>query len=233
MAADEDATSLAFAFEFWIAMTALLGSRWVTKHGEEPTEEWIRLLARFAHLNPREVAANIVRQLKPNGRGEVWPPEMADVIVMLTPKPEDFGLPAVGDAYRDAAHRRWGRHPVVYETARRVGVFELRTEPRTRQAFEAEYAEVCAEWMAGARFEGPTPPARQLEHNLMPAWMGRYPSVGRFDFNALKRSLGPMPAPLQPDTPPPPVNDEDFQARQAEAKQALASVASRYQGRGA
>ncbi len=149
---------------FWSAMSKLLGDRWVLKHGAVPSREWRRLLARYATGTPGELAARIVKQLQPNGRGEVWPPEMADVIAMARPRPEDFGLPTIGDAYRDATHSRWGRHPVVFEAARRVGTFELknRAEAKSRPDFEREYADVCAEWMAGARFEMPTAP--RVEH---------------------------------------------------------------------
>lgn len=145
---------------FWSAMSKLLGDRWVLKHGAAPSREWRRLLARYATGTPGELAARIVKQLQPNGRGEVWPPEMADVIAMARPRPEDFGLPTVSEAYRDATHGRWSRHPVVYEAARRVGTFELRNQPeqRSRQAFEREYSEVCGEWMAGSRFEIPQAP---------------------------------------------------------------------------
>lgn len=144
-------------------MGKLLGTRWVSKHGAGPSVEWQRLLARFASMDPEEVASRIVGRLKPNDRGEVWPPEMADVIAMAQPKPEDFGLPTVSEAYRDAVHGRWNRHPVVYEAARRVGTFELRnwTEQRSRPAFEHEFDEVCSEWMAGKRFEAPR--AERLE----------------------------------------------------------------------
>lgn len=149
-----------FAFEFWAAMATLFGARWIAKHGDAPSGEWQRLLARFAGMDPQALVARIAKQLKPNDRGEVWPPEMADVIAMCQPTPEEFGLPTVNEAYRDATHSRWTRHAVVYEAARRVGTFELRTvaEAKSRPAFEREYAEVCAEWMAGARFEAPKAP---------------------------------------------------------------------------
>lgn len=149
---------------FWSAMSRLLGDRWVLKHGAVPSREWRRLLARYATGTPGELAARIVKQLQPNARGEVWPPEMADVIAMARPVPADFGLPTVLDAYRDAVHSRWGRHAVVYEAARRLGTYELRhwTEQKSRPAFEREYAHVCQEWMAGARFDAPV--ATQIEH---------------------------------------------------------------------
>lgn len=225
-------TAVQFAAEFFIAIVKLLGQRWVSKHGAVPSREWQRLMARFSHLNPEEVASRLVARLKPNDRGEVWPPEMADVIVMCQPKPEDFGLPTVSEAYRDAVHGRWQRHPVVYETARRVGTFELRnhSEARSRPDFEREYAEVCAEWMAGQRFQAPK--TEQLEHKpLPPAWMRKHRNdVPKFDFAALRRSLGPMPEPMKPDTPPAPINDEDFIQRQGEERAALAEAAARYQG---
>lgn len=144
-----------FAFEFWEAMVTLFGTRWIAKHGDTPSPEWQRMLPRYAAENPKAIAARIARQLKPNGRGEVWPPEMVDAIAMCRPTPEEFGLPSADEAYRDACHHRWGRHAVVYATAERVGVAEVRSDARARPQFEREYERVCAEWMAGARFERP------------------------------------------------------------------------------
>lgn len=144
-----------FAFEFWEAMVTLFGTRWIAKHGDTPSPEWQRMLSRYAAENPKAIAARIARQLKPNGRGEVWPPEMVDVVAMCQPSAEECGLPSADRAYRDASHHRWGRHPVIYETARRVGVYEVRTDARSRPDFEREYEKVCAEWMAGRRFEVP------------------------------------------------------------------------------
>lgn len=191
-------------------MTKLLGQRWESKHGAVPTREWQRLLARFAHESAEQIASRIVSRLQPNGRGEIWPPEMADVIAMCQPKPEDFGLPTVNEAYRDAVHGRWSRHPVVYEAARRVGTFELRnhSEARSRPEFEREYAEVCVEWMAGRRFEGPKlNPEAQLP--LQPKQRPT-PEEVRARCEEMRRVIGKLPEPIAPDVPPVPLNDVDL-----------------------
>lgn len=190
-----------------MAIVKLLGQRWVSKHGANPSREWQRLLAPVAHHSPELMAARLVQRLTPNARGEVWPPEMADVIVMLQPKAEDFGLPTVDQAYRDAAHLRWSRHPVVYETARRVGVHEVRTEARSRPAFEREFAEVCGEWMAGKRFESPRrDPSEQLPMHRKRKLTAE---EARARIEDLRRAIGPIPAPPHADAPPAPLNDQE------------------------
>lgn len=215
-------------------MGKLLGQRWIQKHGTTPSREWVNLLAPFTHFDPQQSAAQLVKRIKPNDRGEVWPPEMADVIAMLTPRPEDHGLPTPDRAFKAAAHQTWSLHPVVFEAAHRVGVFELRMGGASRREFDQVYAQVCEEFITG-RTESwqKRSNAHQLTNRVRPAWMDKHnPGVAPFDFSALRKSLGPMPKPLTPDTPPAPVNDEDFDRLQAEQRDVLAQAAERYQGRG-
>jgi hypothetical protein len=48
-------------------------------------------------------------------------------------------------------------HPAVYEAAKRIGTFEVRTWPesKSRPLFERAYRAVCDEVLAGAVFEVP------------------------------------------------------------------------------
>lgn len=85
-----------------------------------------------------------------------WPPSPAEFAALCVLE----GLPDWEEAYRLASESRWA-HPVVYEAARRVGVYELRSLPesRTRGAFEKAFKAVCSAWARGERFEVPVVPA--------------------------------------------------------------------------
>lgn len=233
---DREATAveIEFAFEVFIAATTLWGQRWEAKHGTTPTPEWTRMLSRYVGKNPKALVARIAGKLKPNERGETWPPEMVDALNLLKPTHEELGIPSCDQAYRAATHSRWTLHPVVYETARRVGVYELQTrgEARSKPEFEREYARVCDELMRGDTSGWQKPSDNKLlADNRRPKHVGKYPEVPKFDFAALKRSLGPMPAPIPKDEPPAPINDEQFAAMQAAEQEAINEVAARYEGR--
>lgn len=215
---------VAFAFEFFIAMVDLLGNRWIMTHGAKPSDEWRALLAHFVGKDPRELARRVVSQLKPNGRGEVWPPVIADVIALCRPKPEEFGIPSMDKAYRSAVRQQW-IHPVVYEAARRIGGFEMRhrSEAMLRPEFEREYAEVCEEFLDG-RWTPPKPVSR--ERQVTKQWRKPSDHFLRQQFAAMRESIGPMPEPVKPE-PIPPLNEEEFQsvvAQSAAERDALAKI---------
>lgn len=110
-----------------------------------------------------------------------WPPSPAEFAALCAP---DDGLPDVDTAYRRAAVFHWS-HPVIYETAKRFGVFELRTLPehKSRSGFEREYKRVCAEWRSGTRFEIPKRPA--LEQKPKPC----NPAIAKAHLEKIKAML--------------------------------------------
>lgn len=220
--------AIQFAAEFFIAMGKLLGQRWVSKHGAVPSQEWQRLLSRFAECDPEELAARIVQRLHPNGRGEVWPPEMADVIAMCKPNPQDFGLPTPEQAYRAANHLRW-IHPVVYETARRLGVNDVRsrTERQMFPDFEKTYEQVCSEFMQGKTSNWPkrAKPETGVEHQ--PNHQRPSADVVKARCDAIRKALGPMPKPA----PKPQIesmNDEQVSQGVIANHEELREAAARY-----
>jgi hypothetical protein len=223
------AEAVRFAFEFFMAAVKLLGQRWIAKHGAVPSLEWQRLLAPFAHLNPEQCAGKLVASLKPNDRGEVWPPEIADVVHMLRPKPEDHGMPPADRAFRAATQHRW-IHPAVYEAAFRVGVFELRHGQAKRDDFDPVYAAVCEEAITGntKRWQKRTTEAADLLAHERKPWVGK-PEEAKLRCDMLRRCIGPIETPPKPE-PVKPVNDEEFQQLQREQLDALADAAARYQG---
>lgn len=89
--------------------------------------------------------------------------------------PKDFyNLAVLGDypdirwAYMQACDGKY-QHQVIYETACRVGFYELRnlSEQGTYGTWCERYMQVCQEHRRGARFALPT--SRQVEHKITPA----------------------------------------------------------------
>ncbi|MGE4072737.1 MAG: hypothetical protein AB7E72_16330 [Lysobacterales bacterium] len=77
-------------------------------------------------------------------------------------------MPDIDTAYRSACVSNW-THPAIYEAAKRIGTFEIRSMPesKSRPLFERAYKAVCAEVLAGAVFEVPKRPA--IQHKPKPA----------------------------------------------------------------
>lgn len=76
--------------------------------------------------------------------------------------------PDCRQAYLDATESRYS-HEVVYETANRVGFYEIRTKSENEifGVWSKTYAKVCAEHAKGARFS--LPKAQQIEQKHIPA----------------------------------------------------------------
>lgn len=96
-----------------------------------------------------------------------WPPVPAEFAALCHPTAAELGLPDLDTAYRHACVSNWS-HPAVYEAAKRIGTFEIRSMPesKSRPLFERVYRAVCAEVLAGATFVVPKRTA--IEHRPQP-----------------------------------------------------------------
>ena len=139
------------AKRFWFRMTELYGSAWSAQVGDEPTALWSDFLA---SVSPKVIGQAIALAAR---SGSKFPPHLPEFATLCQ---QVAGYPPADQAYRDAANHRW-QHAVVYETARRLGLYEIRraSERDILPAWRAEYSKVCAEAMAGASFEPPAVPA--------------------------------------------------------------------------
>jgi len=93
-------------------------------------------------------------------RADPWPPTLPEFRQLCQPTPDELGLPMVEDAYRVAYWQQpdWsGVHPIVWYARQAVGVFELISEPvsRNRPRFEAVYQALVRRALAGERFTFP------------------------------------------------------------------------------
>lgn len=92
-----------------------------------------------------------------------FPPNNAKEFLYLVKNEEFKKFPHPRTAYLDACYGNYP-HVVVYETASRVGFYELKTqsEQQTWKAWQACYQQVCTEYLGGSRFELPV--SHQVEH---------------------------------------------------------------------
>lgn len=128
-------------------MQKLFGGRWSSQYGDCDDGAWRSALAGVSSQTLGKAIGMVAMS------GSEFPPTLPEFLSICG---RAAGLPDCTKAYRDAAHRRWS-HAVVYEAARRVGVHEVVTHrerdilPKWREA----YGMVCAEWMAGSRWQQP------------------------------------------------------------------------------
>lgn len=85
-----------------------------------------------------------------------FPPNNAKEFLGLVKNDEFKQFPHARTAYLDACHDKYP-HAVVYETASRVGFYEIKTqsEQQTWKIWQSCYEQVCTEYLAGSRFELP------------------------------------------------------------------------------
>jgi hypothetical protein len=125
-------------------------------------------------------------------------PSVGKFISWCRPQPEDIGLPPVASAYQEAAYhaghpsRHTWSHGAVYEAGRRVGWYHLRNGDITGVRFQPVYADVCAEALAGARFEQPRTDSTRLEHHTSGKAVvtEEAKAAGREALADLKRAVG-------------------------------------------
>src|SRR5690554_1122691 len=127
-------------------------------------------LASWPALPSRLVIERTMSELKRGGN--TWPPTIPVLVRMLAPQPEDFGMPATGDAWREVlahAHEpsryRW-RHEAVRMAGAAVGWWDLTHTtaqsqwPKLEKRFTRHYEALVNRVMAGEELV----PRQLLEH---------------------------------------------------------------------
>lgn len=102
-----------------------------------------------------------------------WPPSMTEFVRCCRPANEDFGLPDLEAAYREACAKshepnspamRWS-HPAVYHAGRQAGWHDLHCSlSGVKNKFEKAYRGLCQRVMAGETLTLPVVSAKALEH---------------------------------------------------------------------
>ncbi|WP_168709198.1 replication protein P [Halomonas borealis] len=157
------------------ALTELYGYKFSSQWGAY--DEGERWLAELAHLSVRHLELGIGRlrqQVREAARAgdEAWPPQPVAFAALCEPRPEDVGLPAVAEAWREAtanAHdprqHRWS-HEAVHMAGSAVGWWELThvlpsRVDRLERRFGREYQALINRVMAGEDLT----PRHLLEHD--------------------------------------------------------------------
>ncbi|WP_413614783.1 replication protein P [Halomonas cupida] len=128
-------------------------------------------IASWPALPTRTVVERAMSNLK--REGSTWPPTIPVLVSMLAPTPEDFGMPAVGEAWREAlahAHEpsrhRW-RHEAVRMAGNATGWWDLTHTtvqskwPRLEKRFQKHYTALVNRVMAGEELV----PRHLLQHD--------------------------------------------------------------------
>nr|WP_300312816.1 replication protein P [Halomonas sp.] len=128
-------------------------------------------VASWPALPTRRVVERAMSDLK--REGSTWPPAIPALVSMLAPTPEDFGMPATGDAWCEAlahAHEpnrhRWS-HEAVHMAGNATGWWDLTHTtaksqwPRLEKRFHKHYAALANRVMAGEDLV----PRQLLEHD--------------------------------------------------------------------
>lgn len=96
-----------------------------------------------------------------------WPPTAAQDFIELVKGDVSSNYPDMRKAYMSAAQGNY-KHEVTLETAKRVGTWELKTQPESisYKSWQKHYVDVCKEHSEGADFK--VPESRQVAYSHTP-----------------------------------------------------------------
>lgn len=105
-----------------------------------------------------------------------WPPTAAQDFIELVKGDVSSNYPDSRQAYLQAAQGEY-KHEVILETAKRVGAWEIKTQPESvsYKSWQQHYPTVCEEHSNGAIFTVPV--SHQLPHEHTPVQQGTAASV--------------------------------------------------------
>lgn len=110
-------------------MTELYGSKWINHYGDQPNRLWAEALE---NIGTQQIAGAFKKLL--TGKFKSFVPTLAEFIELCLPQGEDFGLPTVDEAFKQAVMRQTDKHPaVVYCLRQMTDVVKFRESP-TKEA---------------------------------------------------------------------------------------------------
>jgi hypothetical protein len=140
-------------------MTALYGSKWTNQYGHQPAKLWSDALE---NISNQQIGAALKKLL--TGKFKSFVPTLAEFIELCLPQGEDFGLPTVDEAFKQAVMRQTDKHPaVVYCLRQMTDVVKFRESP-TKEA-EKIFNEAWAKTVDYVASGGELPkPEKQIEN---------------------------------------------------------------------
>ena len=115
-------------------------------------------------LNDLGITADEFHSAKRKSLGLQWPPTAPADFLALGRTDTARNYPDMRQEYLAAAQGQY-KHEVTFETANRVGTWELKTQPESvsYKAWQKHYPEVCKEHSQGADFK--VPESHQVEYS--------------------------------------------------------------------
>jgi hypothetical protein len=131
----------------WLTMQSAFGNNWSNQFGQKDNGTWEKALEAVPDDVFTKATQLVIRSRNP------FPPNLSQFQTYCA---SAIGLPTQRMAFDNACHANWS-HPVVYETAKRIGTFTLRgtRERDIYPLWQMIYGDVCNQWMAGKRFKEP------------------------------------------------------------------------------
>lgn len=122
-------------------------------------------------LNDLGITASEFATAKRKSLGLQWPPTAPADFLALGRTETASNYPDMKQAYLAAANGDY-KHEVALETAKRVGSWELKTQPESvsYKSWQKHYPEVCEEHSNGADFK--VPETHRVEHSHAPVQAG-------------------------------------------------------------
>jgi hypothetical protein len=128
--------------------------------------EWLKTMAVQGVVSQEQVQYGLMRARREVGDRQFWPSPL-QFCRWCKPEPEDFNVPAVRDAYREAVnhYRRGARHawshPIVLVTIQAVGVWQFKnmSDKELFSQFSYNYEILVRRVMAGQPLDVPAPKA--------------------------------------------------------------------------
>ncbi|MEH6580165.1 MAG: replication protein P [Amphritea sp.] len=156
--------------QLWLRMSEIYGAQFANQYGAVGGESFQTWALGLQDLTPKMIKHGFAKLLE---RENTFVPNLNEFRKLCKPCAEDYGLPSVDAAYREAArnsHRplahQWS-HPAVYWAGREVSWFRLGSEIQkvTYPEFKKEYESICELVYGGKEFSMPEPDATALEHH--------------------------------------------------------------------
>lgn len=115
-------------------------------------------------LNDLGITANEFASAKRKSLGLQWPPTAPADFLALGRTATASSYPDMRQEYLAAAQGQY-KHEVTLETAKRVGTWELKTQPESvsYKSWQKHYPQVCEEHSQGADFK--VPQSHQVEYS--------------------------------------------------------------------
>ena len=122
-------------------------------------------------LNDLGITADEFHSAKRKSLGLQWPPTAPADFLALGRTDTASSYPDMRQEYLAAAQGQY-KHEVTFETAKRVGTWELKTQPESvsYKAWQKHYPEVCKEHSEGKSFK--VPESHQVEYSHTPVQAG-------------------------------------------------------------